>query len=275
MSSEFERYVVDGLVNYYNKNEYDIIDEYLDDNVIYYGPKMGQTIIGKDTLMTNLRELREKYIFYLSNVSTKMITYSSTQYSIMVNYKLYGKKKINGVDKLYYQRVITNGQRFKDKNGEVFWKCQFICVSNLTSRESAGIEIENETSEKLNRLMSDYEDMQIKNLSLPGDGHTTVYIREDAINFVVGGKGVKCYVHTNEKEYLVRMLLKDIEPLLPSYYYRCHASYIINLRKVLYMTSHEITLSDGTKIPISVKKFRTIQKDINEWMSREQSKEVY
>lgn len=268
MASEFEKYVVDGLINFYNDNDTAILDEYIDENVTYYGPKAGQTIIGKENLLKSLTSLNDKFRFFISNISTRLITYTANQYSIMVNYKLYAMDKRSRNDKVYYQRMITNGMKCRDKSGEVFWKCPFICIDNLNAKESNGVKLDDGESEKLTRLMTDYEDMQIRHLSLPGDEHTTVYLREDMINYVVGGKGVKCFVHTPNNEYLVRMLLKDLELHLPNYYYRCHASYIINLRNVLYLSSKDITLTDGTKIPISVKRYREIKEDIDAWMNK-------
>lgn len=76
-----------------------------------------------------------------------------------------------------------------------------------------------------------------------------------------------CYVYTVDNCYGVHRLLKDMEAVLPEYYYRCHSSYIVNLRHVLSLSSHKITLDDGTEIPIASKRYSMIREDISAFMS--------
>lgn len=80
-----------------------------------------------------------------------------------------------------------------------------------------------------------------------------------------------CYVYTDDGVYLVRQLLKQTLSQLPDYYYRCHSSYIVNLRHVLYLSSSKITLTDSSEIPISTKRYSQIKNDIEDWMNRQKT----
>lgn len=81
-----------------------------------------------------------------------------------------------------------------------------------------------------------------------------------------------CYVYTDDGVYLVRQLLKQIQLRLPDYFYRCHSSYIVNLRYVLYLSSSKITLTDSSEIPISAKRYAQISADIEKWMNTQKKR---
>jgi len=63
--------------------------------------------------------------------------------------------------------------------------------------------------------------------------------------------GRKIYLHTKQKtvDYYCRM--KTLENEMDSRFFRCHRSYLVNLDYVQSMKNGIITLTDGTKIPLS------------------------
>lgn len=266
MVSEYERFVVQAMINFYNY-DYDMFFEYLDDNVMWFGPKQGQYIVGKENLIRAFNFAKPKLKFHVDNVTTKLISFSSNVYSLLVTYRLYSYYP-DGAVRAVFQHVVVHGQKCRDQNGKIFWRCPFIHVSNLMpDSKSAEILLSPPNIEAVSRVFSTQESRS-KRLVLPGDNYTSVYIREDAVRYIVGGKGIKCYVHTDDEVFLVRQLLKEVQEQLPDYYYRCHSSYIVNLRHVLYLSSHKITLDDSTEIPISFKRYAQIREDINKWMKR-------
>lgn len=264
MTSEFENYVVEAIINFYNY-DYEKFFEYLDEAVIWYGPKENQFIVGKDNLINAVKKLPTGLSFNVDNISTKLIPFVSTGYTVVVSYTLkvfYPDRKFN----IYFQRVVINAHRHHDKNGEIFWRCPLIHVSNTeTSYNTDDFTVGHQKFLKLSK-QTNIEDEKTKPIILPGDNHSSLYIKPDSINYIVGGKGVMCYVHTDEEQYLIRKLLKDVMLTLPEYFYRCHSSYIINLKKVLYLSSQKIILADKSEIPISSRRFSQIKSDINNWM---------
>lgn len=63
------------------------------------------------------------------------------------------------------------------------------------------------------------------------------------------------------KEIVVSKILKHYEAILPSsLFVRCHQSYIINLQHILSLTKgNTIMLTNGIKIPVSVRKLKDIR----------------
>lgn len=264
MVSAYESYVVQAITGYYNY-DYDMFFKYLDEGVIWFGPNEGQYIVGKDNLIKAVTSHEKKLRFHIDNMESKLISLSSSVYTLVLSYRLYSVHP-NGQTRVYLQRVTVNGQKCRDQDGKFFWRCPFIQISNVvpgSENSSAAVF----TTSPLSATSSEHIGSQGKRLVFPGDNHSKVYIKEDSIKYIVGGKGVFCYVHTDENVYLVRMLLKDVMEKLPDFFYRCHSSYIVNLKRVLYLSREKITLYDSTQIPISAKKYSLIKNDISNRMS--------
>ncbi|MGN1442235.1 MAG: LytR/AlgR family response regulator transcription factor [Acutalibacteraceae bacterium] len=262
MRSEYESYTVEAILDFYN-GEYEKFLEFLDENVIWYGPKAGQYVVGKENVKDIVCKKREGHSYRVENVQTKLISYTPSIYSIVVTYLLHCCRE-DGTVKTVFQHIVANGQKIRDRNGETFWRCPFIHVSNAEQKTTTAVTADMGLSQRQKPLLN----RDAPRLVLPGDNYTTIYLREDSIKYIVGGKGVMCYVYTDGGVYLVRRLLKQIYDCLPDYYYRCHSSYIVNLNYVLYLSSSKITLTDSTEIPISTKRYAQIKQEIGEWMSR-------
>jgi len=271
LQTDFETYIIRGIIGYY-EYDYSILFEYLDDNVMWYGPNAGDVLIGKQALMDrslSYTKFAKKKKFVVSNLSSKLIYAREGRYSAVCQFRLFSTDS-DGKTKEYNQRIIINGQKLKNSDGEIFWRVPFISVANLNfpkSSSSNNTEI-SPTEQNTFKILSDsFSDKQVPRLVLPGENHVSIYLKEDMIKYAVGGKSVKCYIYTTDgKTLVVRMLLKDLEAMLPTYYYRCHSSYIVNLRNVQSLSSKGLTLVDGTVIPISVKKYRETKNVIDDWM---------
>ncbi|MGN0448040.1 MAG: LytTR family transcriptional regulator DNA-binding domain-containing protein [Acutalibacteraceae bacterium] len=261
MKSAYESYVVRALINYYNY-DFDMFFEYLDESVIWYGPNKSQYIVGKENLAAYLNNLKPSVRFSVDDIQTKLITFASNAYTVIVSYTLTCRYP-DLHEKIIYQRLTVNGQRFRDQDGKILSRCKCIQVSNLTG--SQGADISKIIQHTTPAFPKEAEDSP--RLILPGENHSTVYISQNSIRYIMGGKGVCCYIHTDENMYLVHILLKDVLDKLPDFFYRCHSSYIVNLKRVLFLSGKKITLNDLTEIPISPKHFGKVKADIDKWMT--------
>lgn len=262
MISEYENYAVQAMLGYYN-HDYEMFFRYLDEGVIWYGPKEGQYIVGKDNLIAQVKKYESKIIFQVDSVESKLVSFSSNVYTLLLSYRL-NSCYPDGRVKTCLQRVTVNGQKCRDQDGKIFWRCPLIQVSNVIQNKANGSP--EDTTEPYVHIGFNEPEKESARVILPGDNNSTIYVKEDSIRYIAGGKGVFCYVYTVDNVYRVRMLLKDVINKLPDFYYRCHSSYIVNLKKVLYLSSSKITLYDMTEVPVSTKKYQQIKSDINNWM---------
>lgn len=59
------------------------------------------------------------------------------------------------------------------------------------------------------------------------------------------------FIHKREGVERARMKLSELEGMLPEYFVRCHQSYLANIHMLERMSDQDITLVDGTRLPIS------------------------
>lgn len=261
MLNDIEQYAVDSLIKFYN-HDYSKLMEYLDDNVIWYGPREGQYIVGKARLLKSLEKLDKSVRYSVDSITTQLPSYSPNNYTVMVRCHLCIYYPDGRASKRI-QHIVMTGQRCRDHNGKVFWRCPFIHVSDVrTKSERLGVEVGSPDFSKMAVLLERDE----KRLVLPTDNYSSVYITESSIRYIVGGKGIKCTVYTFDGSYNIHLLLKDMLERLPDYFYRCHSSYIVNLYRVRAINSSFITMDDGTQIPVPTKKYKEIKNAIDLWM---------
>jgi DNA-binding LytR/AlgR family response regulator len=66
-------------------------------------------------------------------------------------------------------------------------------------------------------------------------------------------------IRTHDKLYEVRKTLDQFEQLLPNHFARCHRSYIVNINKIDCLYRESLLLPDGTEIPVSRNKMKTVR----------------
>ncbi len=253
MISSHESFAVKAMLGYYNY-DYEMFFEYLDEGVIWFGPRENQYLVGKSALAESLESRRKDLKYHIENIETKFISQASNVYTLVMSYHLYSAYP-DGRTKHCLERVTITGQKFRDRDGKILWRCPLIQVSNVipkdSKREFLPLTLSASALNKRGRI-----------IDFPTNNNSRVFIAEQSIKYIVGGKGVFSYVHTNDGVYTVRLLLKDIKEKLCDDFYRCHSSYIVNLKRVVFLSSQKITLDDKTEIPVSSKRYSQIKNDI-------------
>lgn len=72
----------------------------------------------------------------------------------------------------------------------------------------------------------------------------------------------KVSVHCGDTTYVTYARLDDLQKQLPAHFSRCHRSYLVNLTYVSSFEESETRLHDGTVIPVSRRRSRTMQRDL-------------
>ncbi len=263
-----EKYCIDSLEDYYNTGKTDFFDN-VDDNIVWYGPMEGQVIVGKEKLLEFFKKENRTLRFNVEDLAVKLFPLKADAFAFLAEYTLYAYHP-DGRVKKFNRHMLVLSKRKKDENGNYAWKSPLIHISDVKAKGSSknkhGSSLGEDERSLVDILMTQRK--SVKKILLSGAGNSNYYVAEDAIIYVEGGKGVQCYVHTKDETLLVTQLMKDIEKKLPDYYYRCHASYIVNLRRVKKVSGYKITLDTGEEIPIPAKKYAKVKADINEWMGK-------
>ena len=72
----------------------------------------------------------------------------------------------------------------------------------------------------------------------------------------------KVIVHCLAREVETYAKLNDLQPQLPGTFSRCHRSFIVNLAAVSSLSTSELTLHDGTHLPVSRRRLHELQHDL-------------
>ena len=266
MITEFEKYLIERTIDFYNGNT-DAYLDYLDDNAVWYGPRRGQVLVGKPSIEEHLKNLKLDPRIFIENITTRLVFCSNSTYFVIMNYRVCMMRGAGALD-VAYQRMCVSGQKIRDRDGGIIWRCPFIEVSNLSPEKHGGKVVPPALDRVEDRDDSELQVGSSKRLTFPGDNHNVLYLKENTISYIEGGKGVKCFIHAGNECYTARILLKDIAELLPEQFYRCHSSYIVNMRRVLFVSASEITLDDRkTVIPVSRRNSREIREHIEEYLT--------
>ncbi len=66
-------------------------------------------------------------------------------------------------------------------------------------------------------------------------------------------------IYTNDNMYSAKMSISKIDKMLKEYgFFRCHTSYLINLKKVEYMDGKDVTINQN-KIPVSKHRLKALR----------------
>lgn len=267
MTDILENFCIESLENYYKYGKIDFFD-YLDEKVVFYGPVSNRKIEGKQNLIEYFSNEKRTLKFNVENISVKFFPLKAQIFMLLMEYELYIFYPDGKMVKLVQHMIIVSKRKL-DNLGDMNWLCCFIHVSNSAQKgnKSRGGPkfLDDNAIERIEDFFS--ERNSVKKIVLSGEENSKYFIAENSIKFIEGGKGVKCFVHTDKEVLTVNQLMKSVYSVLPKYYYRCHSSFIINLNRVKSIGNYSVTLDSGEIIPIPAKKYRAVKDEIERLIS--------
>lgn len=266
MKGILEKLCIEALENFYKYGITDFVDAF-EDNIVFFTPNSDRMIVGKENVIKYFTEGGKKLELNVDDMKTRLIPLKADAMIVVADYNLFAYYPDGRMLRIKQHNVVALHRR-REHDGSYIWKCPFIHISNIGSKAkktgSPNVSASQYEQDIIRVLLKDRS--IVKKISLSGEGNTNYYIPEDSIRYIESGKGVQCYVHTDSETIIVNHLIKDVLLKLPDYYYRCHASYIVNLRRVRSIGGYKLTLESGEEIPIPAKKYAQVKSDIEKWM---------
>ena len=123
---------------------------------------------------------------------------------------------------------------------------------------------ENNINKVLNRILQEIKKEKNNNLLIQKNKEHILLNLNNIIYFEVINK--KIYIHTNNKIIDYYNKINLLEKELNNSFFRCHRSYIINLKYIKSFKENYILLKNNDNIPLSKSKYKMFLKIIKEYI---------
>ena len=97
-------------------------------------------------------------------------------------------------------------------------------------------------------------------------GNTVKMIPAGSIEYLES-KLRKVTIHFNGKEFQMYATLSDVESKLPSYFIRCHKSFLVNMNHIVEVKTNSLLLQSGVVVPVSQGRRKEVRKQFTGFLA--------
>lgn len=94
-------------------------------------------------------------------------------------------------------------------------------------------------------------------------GGSSILVDPDSILYVESA-GKQCILHFAEHDTTVRIMLGEVQDMLPTYFVRIHRYYLVNVKYVFGISRSGVELIEGTVLPIPERRFANVKAELLE-----------
>ncbi|MBQ3867984.1 MAG: LytTR family transcriptional regulator [Clostridia bacterium] len=248
------------LIIRYHENEYLPFLNAMDDDALWYGPAEGQFMRGRETMLSVWQAEDHPLRFTIGNLRVEHISAHPSFCNVMLTYSVVTHYP-DGHDLSVYQRTLLCWceRREKDGNG-VIQKIPRILVCHISNphgkHEDDVIYLTN-----YNRVYAGNRALlRGERIHFHGLDRSDYFFLSDSVFWIEASSGGKHSVlHTASGDVEVLSSVSALEKLYPKYYLRCHQSYLINPHYLRNIRRFQVTLTDGTVLPVPEKKYTSFR----------------
>lgn len=272
--SEIEALAVNIIEAYYINN-LDPFFSFLDESCVFIGPLEGQWFEGAKKIRSLfLAEQGHGLNFSISDIRSNIIRTSRTSCEIILHYRLYTHYE-SGVVLMDDVRTHMTWKdvQIKEESGgtKTLPRIILIHMSNAAAKSSRDVIYPVHAEDIESSATSTAE-------SLPIDTGVRVFVRckDHSFVYLISSHILWIESANNSNNSFVRTLNGDYTTTHPirlfvqkygDIFLRAHTSYLINPLHVRSLKRFELSMADGTTIPIPEKKYTAFKKSLNEWLT--------
>lgn len=251
------------ITEYYKGNTKPYFDA-LCDNVLWFGPRAGQMLKGKDTMIQIWDKAETDTWFTMSNISAESVSTGRNNLEVMLEYYVYTHFH-DGTVLQHHQRLHLS---WGDTNGSGSPKIHMIHISNIAAETESGVKVYATTPDesRTDAIRAHIPDIPEKIISVNGMNDITYFFHPSSILWIESTDNAKhSIIHTPEQNCLSTEPVRTLEKKLNGYLLRCHTSYLVNPLFVFSIQRFSVTLNDGTVLPIPEKKYTSFKETLRKW----------
>lgn len=244
------------IIRYYD-NDYMPFLNAMDDEALWYGPAEGQFLKGRETMIRTWQAEDHPLRFTMGNLKVRHATAHSSYCDVMLTYTVVTHYP-DGHDTSVFQRLLMCWceRREKDKNGKTHKIPRIlVChISNPHGKHEDDVIYPKSSS----RVYGGGGVMQQlgERIHFHGLDRSDYFYFSDSIWWIEAAAGGRHSVlHTANGTAEVLLTVSEIEKRYGHLYLRCHQSYLVNPHYIRNIRRFQLTLTDGTQLPIPEKKY--------------------
>lgn len=268
--SEIEELSNSIIMDYY-QNNLDSFFNHLSKNCVYIGPLKDQWFEGREKMRALwTAEAGHGLQFSISNIRSNLIKVSRSACEVFLHFRLYTHYD-SGIINLDDVRVQMTWRDFSIEE-DIVPRIVLMHVSYAAPKSDRDI-IYPIHGEDIASVSGSTQ------TALPMDTGVRVYIRctDKSFLYLISShilwiesfkKGNHSIVHTLDGDYETTHALRVFEDKYGDSFLRAHASYLINPLHVKDLTRFQLTMTDGTIIPVPEKKYTSFKSELNTWLHK-------
>ena len=271
------------IITEYYKNNLEPFFDCLAEDVLWFGPRKDQILRGRETIIHTWRSVDQHPTFSMGNITEHSVSIGTNVLEIMLEYDVYTYFENGEVDRHHQRLHMSWGYRREQTdsgNRELIPRVYMIHISNIIEEEPAAPESGNaqdrsalpkvyagsSSESHIDAAGIGYSGLSFRSVMGKGDNIITYFFNSASVLWIEStDNGRHSLIHALDGTY------KSIEPL--RYYesgfsgslLRAHVSYLVNPLYVRSLKRFEITMTDGTILPVPEKKYTAFRDRLLNW----------
>lgn len=260
--AEIIRLSVDTVQAYY-QNDLRLFFEYLDEDVLWYGPAKGQFLSGRQTILDTWSKEKHSLSFTMGNTRVDHAITGSSSCEVILSFPVtthYPTGENFQVDQIIH---LTWCERRIEGNPKKQPRMRIIHISDLYHKH----ESDTIYPVHFNQIFHNYLPITKfgKQIYFRGIDHADYYIQSDTIQWIESSAaGRHAILHMNNDTLEVTTTVQSIETACSGQFLRCHSSYLVNPKYVTRVKRFNVLMTDGTDLPVPEKKYTDFKKKMRE-----------
>lgn len=262
------------IAEYYDGNLQPYFDA-IDDAVLWYGPRGGMVLQGKEAIVAAWEASEHDLRFSMGNIEAKTASTGSSNLEVMLEYHVYTYFPNGSADQHHQRLHYSWGYHGRDAEGKRIPKIFMIHISNVTEEEDSA----STGNPQVRVYASSLSDSRVDAVSLPdlsrvhfrtvyakGENEVIYYFNAATVLWIESADGGRhSIIHTLEGSCKSIEKLRSFEDRYPEVFLRAHASHLVNPLHVRTLRRFEVTMADGTALPVPQKKYTAFKRELESW----------
>ena len=260
------------IIRYYENEPMPFL-QHMDKEALWYGPAAGQFIRGQDAMIQTWSKEEHPLRFTMGDLETETISAHPSSCNVMLTYTVITHYP-DGHDLSVNQRLLLCwGERHvtDEKGNRIKQPRILVChISNPHGKHEDDVIYPKHFTQAY--AGENIMPQKGRRIHFHGVDRAEYYYLSDTIIWVEAGHGGKhCILHTSHGEEEVLVTVAALARSYPRLFLQCHQSFLVNPHYIRSIRRFQVTLTNGTVLPIPEKKYTAFRREVETVLRNEQS----